>query len=47
MLLAQKSMMRKIQNQLIKNFLTQWGTEEKNQKIKEYVISKKIYNPVV
>ena len=28
-----KKIMRKIQNQSIKNFLTQWDTEEENRKI--------------
>ena len=28
--------MKKIQNQLMKNFLTQWDTEKKNQKIHKY-----------
>ena len=35
--------MRKIQNQLMKNFLTQWDTEEENQKILS-VFGKKLPN---
>lgn len=34
--------MRKIQDQLIKYFLIQKETEEKNQQIDEYAISKKL-----
>ena len=46
MLLAPRGTMRKIQDQLMKNLLTQWRTKEKNQKINEYVISKKPPNLV-
>lgn len=34
-------MIRLIQDEWIKNPLTQWGTEEKNRKINEYTIGEK------
>ena len=46
MLLAPRGTIKKIQDRLVKNLLTQWGTEKENRKIHEYVIGKKPPNPV-
>ena len=40
---SSKKMIRKIQDQLIKNFLTQWYTEEENRKILS-MFGEKLFN---
>ena len=42
MFLALKGMMRKIQDQSMKNLLTQWNTEEENRKIYEVWLVKNL-----